>query len=607
MKKMNRQIFVDNIKPSFLFPLASASSIDYRLSTTNSNITMEHILTNKLIEAFEIYGKVEKVTIHGIQEYLFNPKQIKRRRRPYAFVTFVDESSVESVIGTNVKPTLSSFYKSAKRATVPDTWRRKPLNRLPHQKSVVHNINVIPKLLVNGSIRVDAVLQVDRSHLHRVSEYISSKNNDYDAYHSNNVSVTGIMEYTARSTLSFVFVRIMNKKEMMVKDFVDECLGKDKYIHKALNIVYAVTGAGGGGNDGWNDNKSSIPPRDGHGNRNNIIHNVLQGTEVEVCHQAWEKLIPYLSSLSSKETNNNKNKSGQNIIRIKVETFPTDSLHRIVQLLEKENEAQQTRHQGNKHCVEIAASNYTHVLSFVGVNSQRCIKNDHNDDREEDVSSSSRCYLWGITEKFNTLVGDGHHVKHDGEVSRAYYKLDEAFGRYTNDHYLKLLLFERTVLGRKKSAVALDCGAAPGGWTKYLLEGSSITSCKTVYSVDPGQLSSSVSSLPGVHHLKMKLEDAIPILISKGVCADIWVSDMCLHDMSKQIDFLLYSKSIGLLAHDALFVVTLKCTIGYSRETHDRQVEAAVKRLSSMSANVSTRHLFSNRGGERTVMGFLSN
>ena len=66
MKKMNRQIFVDNIKPSFLFPLASASSIDYRLSTTNSNITMEHILTNKLIEAFEIYGKVEKVTIHGI-------------------------------------------------------------------------------------------------------------------------------------------------------------------------------------------------------------------------------------------------------------------------------------------------------------------------------------------------------------------------------------------------------------------------------------------------------------------------------------------------------------------------------------------------------------
>ena len=398
MKKMNRQIFVDNIKPSFLFPLASASSMssqndvtDYRLSTTNSNNTMEYILTNELIETFEIYGKVEKVTIHGIQEYLLNPKQIKRRRRPYAFVTFVDESSVESVLGTTIKPSLTSFYKSAKRATVPDTWRRKPLHRLPHQKSVVHNINIIPKLLLNGSIRVDAVLQVDRSHLHRVSEYISSKNNDYDAYYSNNVTVTGIMEYTARSTLSFVFIRIINKKEMMIKDFVDECLGKDKYIHKALNIVYAVTGAGGGGNDGCNSNKFSVPPHGGHGNSNNIIHNVLQGTEVEVCHQAWEKLIPYLSFLSSKETNNNKNKSGQNIIRIKVETFPTDSLHRIVQLLEKENEAQQTRHQGNKHCVEIAASNYTHVLSFVGVDSQRCIKNDHNDDGKE-VGIMSDCY-----------------------------------------------------------------------------------------------------------------------------------------------------------------------------------------------------------------------
>jgi uncharacterized Rossmann fold enzyme len=74
-----------------------------------------------------------------------------------------------------------------------------------------------------------------------------------------------------------------------------------------------------------------------------------------------------------------------------------------------------------------------------------------------------------------------------------------------------------------------------------------------VYSVDPGQLDPSVAKLPGVVHLPIKAETAIQQFAEQGVRLDIWVSDMCLHDMNQQIDSLKDAIGAGIVRKNALF------------------------------------------------------
>ena len=152
--------------------------------------------------------------------------------------------------------------------------------------------------------------------------------------------------------------------------------------------------------------------------------------------------------------------------------------------------------------------------------------------------------------------------------------------------------------------IALDCGSAPGGWTKFAIEHFQ---CKKVYSVDPGQLAPSVLKMEETEHVQMKIQDAIPSLVKDNVKIKLWVSDMCLHNMSSQIDFLLMAKENGLLADNALFVLTLKCVVGKSKTAFDSQAEQTVDTLKD-TANVNgveIMHLFSNRSGERMVMGYI--
>jgi len=108
-------------------------------------------------------------------------------------------------------------------------------------------------------------------------------------------------------------------------------------------------------------------------------------------------------------------------------------------------------------------------------------------------------------------------------------------------------------------------------------------------------------------HVQMKIQDAIPSLVKDNVKIKLWVSDMCLHNMSSQIDFLLMAKENGLLADNALFVLTLKCVVGKSKTAFDAQAEQTVDTLKD-TANVygvEIMHLFSNRSGERMVMGYI--
>mmetsp|Transcript_11517 Transcript_11517/g.14555 ORF Transcript_11517/g.14555 Transcript_11517/m.14555 type:complete len:96 (+) Transcript_11517:828-1115(+) len=93
---------------------------------------------------------------------------------------------------------------------------------------------------------------------------------------------------------------------------------------------------------------------------------------------------------------------------------------------------------------------------------------------------------------------------------------------------------------------------------------------------------------------------------------DIWVSDMCLHQMSEQVDLMLQAKEVGIIGEGTFFVLTLKCNMGHSREAFDEQVATQCDRLLSLGnsggvvRDLQTIHLFSNRGGERTILGYLT-
>ena len=105
--------------------------------------------------------------------------------------------------------------------------------------------------------------------------------------------------------------------------------------------------------------------------------------------------------------------------------------------------------------------------------------------------------------------------------------------------------------------------------------------------------------------MRSTIENTIPTLAERGVAIDVWVSDMCLHAMSDQVDWLLKARDAGILSPMAMFVLTLKCNIGHSAAAYDKQVEKEVERLDGIASDIETLHLFSNRSGERTIIGEL--
>ena len=121
--------------------------------------------------------------------------------------------------------------------------------------------------------------------------------------------------------------------------------------------------------------------------------------------------------------------------------------------------------------------------------------------------------------------------------------------------------------------------------------------CSAVFSIDPGSLDSAVENLGGVEHMKSTIENAIPVLAERGVKVNLWVSDMCLHAVEDQIDYLLRAKDAGVLSRKAFFVLTLKCNVGHSQSSFDKQVEREVARLKGIADTIQTLHLFSKRSG----------
>ena len=294
-----------------------------------------------------------------------------------------------------------------------------------------------------------------------------------------------------------------------------------------------------------------------------------------------------------------------NSMILRMQVFPPKHQSTLLRSLDRiihddgENDASNAKSRSRN--LSISPTGFTHMLSVVEV-----YRDKGRDWERRRLDPNSKRYVFGISpasldldvvDTNNIIAEDGGA---DGNVNRAYYKLKEAVEMYERRRgELHRDLYE---------SIALDCGSAPGGWTKYLIEHFH---CKTVYSVDPGMLSPSVSKLRETHHMRMKILDAFPLLRNDEDAngrIKIWVSDMCLHDMGEQADLLLLAKKEGLLARNALFVLTLKCVVGHSKSAYDAQVGEVVDefRASANVEGVEIFHLFSNRSGERTVMGYIN-
>jgi 23S rRNA C2498 (ribose-2'-O)-methylase RlmM len=145
-----------------------------------------------------------------------------------------------------------------------------------------------------------------------------------------------------------------------------------------------------------------------------------------------------------------------------------------------------------------------------------------------------------------------------------------------------------------------------GGWTKYLLEK---THCDEVYAIDPGNMEESITSSVNVHHLQMTAQNAIPqlrdILTRRKAKVSIWVSDMCVQDVGKQVDIFLLAYKETLIETGTAFVLTIKCNVGHAKERFDEMANVEAARLKEKVdvSGLEILHLFSNRIGERTIIG----
>lgn len=206
------------------------------------------------------------------------------------------------------------------------------------------------------------------------------------------------------------------------------------------------------------------------------------------------------------------------------------------------------------------------------------------------------------------LSGDGYRIGVSGQksfaghmpthaatadpISRAYFKLREAVIRSGAETAFDF-----------RGAVAIDAGAAPGGWTKYLLE----RGCSRVYAVDPANLG--LDPLPeGARHIRAKIQDALPIidaeLAAEGRRLDVFVSDLCPHNREELVEVGRAALSSGILRSKGLVVLTFKMGMGHSEATWDKLAREDAERLDEWLEDRQLIHLVANRSRERTLVGY---
>ena len=528
-----------------------------------SHTCTEHAIRSTLSK----FGSINEVTIVGQANDTASSK--RKAFSPYAFVTFDSSTSAQLAIDApkpssqtddDVSTTETAIYKEIQAARSIKSRKRSNATRLREEE-------ILSKVKIFGK-ETNCIIQVQLTHLDRLVDYLNRNYNNEKNDVDTSCKVIGTAN-SASKNISLLFLSCTNPSKLT------RSLITDPILVRAINKSYIVQ-------------------------PNQLVEGNL-ATDVG-CDEFVKSVYKSISN----------EKKGEDNISLRLKIFPPKYQSKLLKSFDTLIE--QAENKSTTAPINIDPKEFTHMLSIVEIYQYKGRGWENNDVK------SNNLYMWGLSEASlgedvidanNLIALDGNLVDNidgsssdDGEVEvgRAYYKLKEAIETYKSSNNDKNKIHSNLY---DELVVALDCGSAPGGWTKYLIEHFN---CKTVYSIDPGKLAKSVSQLEQTKHIQMKIQDAIPLLLKEeDTKVKIWVSDMCLHNMESQVDLLLMAKDSGLLSSNCFVILTLKCIVGHSKSAYDAQVKKVVDKLCDKASmeSVEIFHLFSNRSGERTVMGYL--
>lgn len=469
------------------------------------------------------------------------PIGAKKARKPFAFIHYDSEKSALTAIEASSTIETSSFYQQVKAAEPIDSTKRKRSNASRQSQKDEY------AHMIDVCSKTNLILQVQSTHVDRLKEYLSvfipaSYNKASIAEIMKSIKVEGSMSAVTKN-MSLVYVSVSDPF-ILAKE-----LSKNRHqqvLARAVKKLYIV------------EPKSL-----------QCDLSTKEGREIVIADILNKKMSHYASNSSTDES-------------FKLHIFPPSKQKGLLSTIEDMDTDGIISKRLNPR-------NANNIISIVQVYQYKG-KNSNVD--------SSALAMGGISASFTTATAKTQENEEEEAISRAYYKLKESIERYEIEND-----FDKSEL---KGSIALDVGSAPGGWSKYL---ASDIGCQLVHSVDPGNLAISINN---IKHWQMKVQDAIP-LIKNGIHNEndkkikVFVSDACLHSMEGQIDFLLEAQEEGILASEVFFVLTLKCTVGYGKNNFDEQAKKVVADLQkrAITKDVSTFHLFSNRSGERTIIGRL--
>ncbi len=192
------------------------------------------------------------------------------------------------------------------------------------------------------------------------------------------------------------------------------------------------------------------------------------------------------------------------------------------------------------------------------------------------LCTMQKAYL-GIStaeENLSSWSGGARHFAHtDEEISRAEFKLLEA-----------LEIFGVTLPSQGR---ALDLGAAPGGWTRLLLD-----SGVHVVAVDPANLDIRLKKRPRLDHYQGYAENYLEEALKKHYKFDIIVNDM---RMDAREAARLLAQAARCLRPDGLIISTLKLPHATHEINPLATLHSALKILGNYYDTVQARQLFHNR------------
>jgi 23S rRNA (cytidine2498-2'-O)-methyltransferase len=153
--------------------------------------------------------------------------------------------------------------------------------------------------------------------------------------------------------------------------------------------------------------------------------------------------------------------------------------------------------------------------------------------------------------------------------------------------------------GNDGGGVALDLGAAPGGWTNELANAG----YSKVVAIDPAQLDPTIAGRREVRHMEMKVETAVPLLLDEGVQATMCTCDMNFdaRDAARAC-----ASAVPLLAVGAQLILTIKLPENSGLFQVNKQVTESTAILDAVGfGRFEVVHQMTNTPHERTLIATL--